>query len=188
MYISTLAVIFLLINQAQPIHHGTDEGEREAPYNVLDEESDIESHAIEAGWSEAPPVSVGEPPGEYDSMPPSLGEEYNDPEEPLAGEEYEIPPEYRMLEELKVLSESYGENGPRMLAEWINKWRQMSILDDPAKTEQWFEKVKFNYGPRLVGHKQCHRKNTLYLADTKRSTQHGKMPYDEWNCGKNCIK
>ena len=51
---SALAVIFLLlINQAQPIHTG-DEGDREAPYNVLDEESDIETHSIETVWSEAP--------------------------------------------------------------------------------------------------------------------------------------
>ena len=133
---------------------------------------------------------MGEP-GEYDRMPPPMGEEYNyGPEGPPGGEEYmyQEPPDYKMLEELKVLSETYGENGPRMLAEWINEWRQVSTLDDPIKTEQWFEKVKTTYGNRLVGHKECHRKNFLYSADTRRATQHGKMPYDELNCGINCIK
>ena len=60
-------VFLLLINQAQPIHTG-DEGDGEATYNVLDEESDIETHSTETVWSEAP-VPIEEP-GEYDRESP----------------------------------------------------------------------------------------------------------------------
>ena len=180
--------LLLLINQAQPIRTG-DEGDREAPYNVLDEESDIETHSIETVWSEAPaPI---EEPGEYDRESPPTGEEFNDGQEgPPSGDEYsdQVPPDYQMLKELQELSETYGENGHRMFAEWVNDWRKVIMLDDPSKTEEWFLKVKSTYGNRLVGHKECHRKSFLYLADTKKSSQQGVMPYDEWMCGWDCKK
>lgn len=189
----------LLLHQAQPIY--TEDGvggERETPYNVLDEESDIETQEdlVEIQSSE-PPVPVGEPGpggdgGQYAGpQPPPMGEEYNyGPEGPPGGEyyQYQEPPDYRMLDELKILSDSFGENGPRMLAEWIDEWREMTMLDNDAKMEQWYLKIKATYGPRLLGHKECQRKSFLYISDDTFVNQEGKMPYDEYSCGWSCQK
>ncbi len=161
---------------AGPLDFETYEGEKS--------ESTIEHADYEPDGEAQPPLAEG--PEGAEGAP--TGEEYQYGPEGGPSDEYQETVDYRILDDLRVLSESYGEKGGTMLDEWINQWRQLIIQDEHARMKEWFEKIRRDYGPRLVGHRQCHRKNFLYLTDKQRATQRGQLPFDEMTCGVSCIK
>ncbi len=174
---------FLLITQAQQrLQDAEEEGmvevALESPYEVVREDTEPGVNGPRPEESENP-VIVNQYP-DYTSNVPTSGfkEEYNPgaegpPPDKESPANQEPPLDYSFLEELKELSERYGENGGRLLGEWYDQWRLLLMKNEEHRIPEWFERIRRDFGPRLVGHKGCHRKAWLYYNDFTRSTMHG---------------